>query len=88
MSILFGVPQGSISGALFFKLHICDFFILSDCHEFGSYADDTTPFIYGESFDEILGELEKYMAKISEWFLYYCLKASFTVSKFHSLAMQ
>ena len=81
MSILFGDPQGSISGPLLFILHICGLFILSDHHEFGSYADDTTLFVYGESFDEILGELEKYMAKISEWFLYYCLKAN--AKKFH-----
>ena len=38
---------------------------LNDHLEFGSYADDTTPFVYGENFDEILGELEKHMAKIS-----------------------
>ena len=32
-------------------------------------------------FDEILGELEKHMAKISEWFLHNCLKA--IAKKFH-----
>ena len=41
-------------------------FILSDHLEFGSYADDTTPFVYGENFDQILSELEKHMAKNSE----------------------
>ena len=30
----------------------------------------------GKSFDKILGELEKHMAKISEWFLHNCLKAN------------
>ena len=30
----------------------------------------------GKIFDEILGELEKHMAKISEWFLHNCLKAN------------
>ena len=56
-------------------------FILNDHLEFGSYADDTTPFVYGENFDEILGELEKHMAKISEWFLHNYLKAN--ANKFH-----
>ena len=66
MSILFGVLQGSFLGPLLFIIYICDLFILNDHLEFGSYADDTTPFVYGENFDEILGELEKHMARISE----------------------
>ena len=56
-------------------------FILNDHLEFGSYADDTTPFVYGENFDEILGELEKHMTKISEWFLHNYLKTN--AKKFH-----
>ena len=69
MSILFGVPQGSILGSLLFIIYICHLFILNNHLEFGSYADDTTPFVYGENCEEILGELDKHMAKISEWFL-------------------
>ena len=34
------------------------------------------PLVYGENFDEILGELEKHMAKISEWFLHNYLNAN------------
>ena len=75
MSILFGVPQGSILGQLLFIIHICNLFILKDQLEFGSYVDGITPFVYGENFDEILGGLQKYMTKISEWFLHNCLKA-------------
>ena len=56
-------------------------FILNDHLEFASYADDTTAFVYGETFYKILGELEKHMAKISEWFLHNHLKAN--ANKFH-----
>ena len=51
-------------------------FILNDHLEFGSYVDDTTPFVYGENFDEILDKLEKHIAKISEWFSHNSLKAN------------
>ena len=80
-SILFCVPQGFILGPLLFIIYIYDLFIFDDHLVFGSYVDDNTPFVYGENFDEILGELEKHMAKITEWFLHNCLKAS--ASKFH-----
>ena len=73
-SILFGGPQESIVGPLLFIIYIYVLFILSDHLEFGSYADDTTPFVYRENFEEILGEEEKYMAKFSEWFLHNFLK--------------
>ena len=52
------------------------FVILNNHLELGSYADNTIPFVFGENFDEILGELEKCMAKISEWFLHNCLKGN------------
>ena len=49
-SIIFAGPQESIVGPLLFIIYICDLFILSDHLEFRSYADDTTPFVYGENF--------------------------------------
>ena len=46
MSILFVVPRGSFLRPLLFISNTCDFFIFNDHLEFGSYADDTTPFVY------------------------------------------
>ena len=56
-------------------------FIVNDHLEFERYVDDTTPFVHWENFDEILGELEKQMAKFSEWFLHNCVKDN--ANKFH-----
>ena len=81
MSFLFGVSKGSIIGPLLFIIYICDLFILIDYLEFGSYANDSTPFFSGENSDEILGELEKHTAKISELYLHKCIKAN--EKKFH-----
>ena len=74
MSILFSVAQGSILRPLLSIIYICDLFILNDNLEFGSYADDTTPFIYGENIDEILGDLKKHMLKFLNGFYIIVLK--------------
>ena len=39
-----------------------------DTIEFASYAGDTTPYTYVQSFDEIIEKLEIDMSKICEWF--------------------
>ena len=44
LSPLYGVPQGSIPGSLFFNVYTCNFFFQIDTFEFSSYADDNTPF--------------------------------------------
>ena len=68
-------------GSLLFINHTCDLFILKDHLKFGSYANDTTPFVYWENFNQILDEFEKHMTNISEWFLHNCLTAN--AKKFH-----
>ena len=52
-------------GSLLFINHTCDLFILKDHLTFGSYANDTTPFVYWENFNQILDEFEKHMTNIS-----------------------
>ena len=39
-----------------------------DTIEFSSYADDITLYTYGQSFNEIVEKLERYMRKTCEWF--------------------
>ena len=61
---------------------MCDLFTLNDYIELGNYTDDTDPFVLGETFDQIVSELEGYMPSISEWFSHDSLKAN-AAKKFH-----
>ena len=49
LNILFGVSQGSILGPLLFIICMRNLFMEYDAIEFASYADDTTPYTYGQS---------------------------------------
>ena len=81
LNIIYGVPQGSILGPLLFIIYICDLFIVNKDVNFSSYADDTTPFITGMSFEQIIPELEIILSDISQWFMNNNLKAN--AGKFH-----
>ena len=62
-------------------IYICDLFIVNKDDSFSSYADDTTPFITGMSFEQIIPKLESILSDISQWFMNNNLKAN--AGKFH-----
>ena len=51
--ILYGVPQGSILGPLFFNIFLCDLFLAVPDIDIVSYADDNTGYSLGVSVDEV-----------------------------------
>ena len=76
LNILFGVLQGSVFSPLLFSIYIFDLFMENDAIEFANYADDTTPYTYRQSFDEIIETLETDMSNICEWFHHNGFKAN------------
>ena len=60
--------QQAYLGPLLFIIYICDMFIINDTIDFSSYADDTTPHLSGNNFEEVLPQLEVDIKKITDWF--------------------
>ena len=68
LEIPLGVPQGSILGPLLFNILLCDLFFILDSIDFGSYADDNTPYVTGESIKQVISSLEKSTTELFQWF--------------------
>ena len=59
LDIIFGVPQGSLLGLLLFSINIIDLFLIEHYRsDFSNYADDTTPYNCGNTFLEVISDLE------------------------------
>ena len=81
LDIVYGVPQGSILGPLLFNIDLCDLFFENYSSDFANFADDTTPYECGHSFNEVINNLETTTEKVFEWFSFNNLKEN--TSKCH-----
>ena len=63
-----GVPQGSMSGPLFFNFFICDLFFDDTDIDLANYVDDTTPYVYDLELDKAIESLEKNIDNLFRWF--------------------
>ena len=64
---LFGEPQVSILGTLFFNGYICDLFFEVRDLEYASFADDTTPYSCLPKMITILEIREKVTQSMFDW---------------------
>ena len=66
--ILFGVPQGSISGSLLFNICLCDLFMIMNNTELARYADEKTPYAVGNNIEELIVKLQNASKTLFQWF--------------------
>ena len=66
-SILFGVPEVSILGPLIFNIFINDF-LFSGHFQIANYADDSSPFEFNGSTDDVVCKLEENAHTLLQWF--------------------
>ena len=68
-NITHGVPQGSMLGPLLFILNVNDFSRSSDLLFSIFFADDTSVFIEGHSYAEVIEILNRELLKVSDWLM-------------------
>ena len=66
--LLFGVPQGSVLGALIFNIYLNDLFYLTECTNVCYYTDDTIFHACDLDLKDLITRLEQDSLLAFEWF--------------------
>ena len=73
LDIVYSVCQGSVLGPLLSNIDLCDWFFENYSSEFANFA---TPYECGNSFKEVINNIETTTEKVLEWFSFNNLKAN------------